>query len=75
MDSLKKVIWSDESECTLFQSDGCVIIREAGEAPIMPGAYRMGQFYDMGLLQLVGSWFGSNCERVVQGAWDIIFTH
>ena len=53
LEQWKKVMWSDESRLTLFQSD----------APIMPSAYctsLWGQCSDLGLLQLVRSRFSNS---------------
>ena len=108
----KKVMWSDESRFTPFQSDGCR--READEvmhpscSAMIWGccsrsglgsatlcAQKWGQLttWIYWMTRLFHQWIfsalmaqaytkmtmpgfiGSNCERVVQEAWDIIFTH
>ena len=118
----KKVMWSDESRFTLFQSDGGIRVRREADEVIHPSwilstvqacggsamiwgccswsglgsatlcVQRMRSadylnilndqvnpsmdifFYPYQRWQCQDS-SGSDCERVVQGAWDIIFTH
>ena len=65
LEQWKKVMWSDESRFTLFQSDGRIRVR--GDADeVMPSSCLVptvqtcgGQCYDLGLLQLVRSRFSN----------------
>ena len=53
-----KVMWTDESKFTLFQSDGNIRVGSVH----LSSAYSLimwGQYYDLGLLQLVVSMFST----------------
>ena len=60
MEKWKKVMWSDESRFTLFQSDGRIRVRREADE-VIPGTYQTslwGHCY-LGLIQLVRSRFSN----------------
>ena len=86
--AMEKVMWSEESKFNLFQSDRCIMVRREADEVMHPSCLlptvqacggRMSRFFHRWIF-FSPRWqchdsSGSNCERVVQGAWDIIFTH
>ena len=62
LEQWKKVMWSDESRFTLFQSDGHIGVRREADEVLHPSClqYKLwGHFHDLGLLQLVRSRFSN----------------